>query len=84
MKIRNGYVLRQTMGENVLLDVTGSFGGAIRLNDTSARIFALAAEGKTEDEIAERLAEEYEVTRETARRDVAAFCRTMREHGIFQ
>ena len=77
MKIKNGFVLRQVCGENVIvgegLDAI-NFGKMLSLNETAAWLWQQAqAMGEfTIEALADKLCDEYEVTPDEARRDVAA------------
>lgn len=77
MKLKNGFVLRQVCGENVIvgegLDAI-NFGKMLALNETAAWLWQQAqAMGEfTIEALADKLCNEYEVTPDEARRDVAA------------
>ena len=68
MKIKEGFILRK-VGIQYVVAATGKasehFNGMMRLNESGAFAF--------------RLMEEYEVSEETARKDVAAFTAALRE-----
>ena len=77
MKIKNGFVLRQVCGENVIVgEGLGAinFGKMLALNETAAWLWQQAqAMGEfTIEALADKLCDEYEVTPDEARRDVAA------------
>jgi len=64
----------------VLLDARG--GLVLSSNAIGACIWSLVAEGRTTQEIAERIAAEYAVAHERAARDVDAFVRDLEAHGL--
>lgn len=76
MRIKKGYVLREVCGDHVIM---GEGLGAINfrkmlvLNDTAAWLWDQAKEmgDFTIEALTEKLCEEYEVTAEEARQDVA-------------
>lgn len=76
MKIKEGFILRK-VGIQFVVAATGKasehFNGMMRLNESGAFAFRLMQQGITEEELTIRLMEEYEVSEETARKDVAAF-----------
>jgi hypothetical protein len=77
MKIKNGFVLRQVCGENVIVGEglnAINFGKMLALNETAAWLWQQAqAMGEfTIEALADKLCNEYEVTPDEARRDVAA------------
>ena len=76
MKIKKGFVLREVCGEHVIVgEGLGAinFGKLLALNETAAWLWkqAIALGDFTVELLAEKLCEEYEVTLEEARHDVA-------------
>lgn len=82
MKIKEGFILRK-VGIQFVVAATGKasehFNGMMRLNESGTFAFRLMQQGITEEELTIRLMEEYEVSEETARKDVAAFTAALRE-----
>lgn len=77
MKIKNGFVLRDVCGEQVIMgEGIGAldFGRLLCLNDTAAWLWKKAEEmGEfTVESLAAALCEEYDVREEQAKADVAA------------
>lgn len=76
MKLKNGFVLRQVCGENVVvgegLDAI-NFGKLLSLNETAAWLWQQAVEmgDFTVDSLVAKLLEEYDVTEDVARNDVS-------------
>ena len=87
MKLIEGLVVMETAGETVAVP-TGAAAerlhGVIRLNETGKVIFETLAEGLDADAAAKRLAEQYDVDEETARRDVAAIVESLRKAGLIE
>ncbi|MBE6270984.1 MAG: PqqD family protein [Prevotella ruminicola] len=76
MRIKEGFVLREVCGEHVIMgEGLGAinFGKLLALNETAAWLWKQAQEmgDFTIEALAERLCDEYEVTAEEARQDVA-------------
>ena len=76
MKIKKGFVLREVCGERVIMgEGLGAinFGKLLALNETAAWLWKQAQEMSdfTIETLAERLCEEYEVTADEAKADVA-------------
>ena len=76
MKIKNGFVLRQVCGENVIVGEgleAINFGKLLSLNETAAWLWQQAAEmgDFTIDSLVAKLLEEYDVTVDVARSDVS-------------
>jgi hypothetical protein len=76
MRIKKGFVLREVCGERVIMgEGLGAinFGKLLALNETAAWLWKQAQEMSdfTIETLAERLCEEYEVTADEAKADVA-------------
>ena len=87
MKIKKGFVLRKVGGENIVVPVgemSKSFHGMIKLNETAGFIWRCLQDSLTEPQIAAKLAEVYDVSPERAAADVAALLRQMDEHGFLE
>lgn len=86
-KIKKGYVLREVAGQAVVIAVgeaSKDFHGMINLNCTGKDIWQGVQEGKTEDEIAQKLTEDYEVSLEKAKEDTRVMLKKMYEAGVME
>ena len=89
MKLKEGFVLRQVCGENV---ITGeglgaiNFGKLLALNETASWLWKEAeAQGEfTVNSLADKLCEEYDVTAEQARQDVTAIVKKWQEVEVVE
>ena len=71
---------RKLDDEMVLLNLdSGEYFG---LNDTGTRVWELLADGRSREEVADRLTDEFEVTIEVASDHVSALCRELIEAGL--
>lgn len=87
MRIKNGFVLREVAGKAVVIAVgeaSKTFHGMINLNGTGKDIWRGVSEGKSVDEIAQKLTEDYEVDFEKAKEDTVKIIEKMREAGILE
>lgn len=87
MRIKNGFVLREVAGKAVVIAVgeaSKTFHGMINLNGTGKDIWQGVGEGKSVDEIAQKLTEDYEVDFEKAKEDTVKIMEKMREAGILE
>lgn len=87
MKIREGFVKREVMGETVVVptgDAGKEFKGMIRLNETARFIWDRIEEGKTPEETAKAISETYEVDIEKAKADVEKIVREMQAANIIE
>ncbi len=85
MKINKEMTLREIAGENILvpganavLDLNGLF----VVTETGALIWKLLPQVENEQEIVEKILEEYEIDEDTAKKDVSEFLGKLRKYGI--
>jgi hypothetical protein len=89
MKLKNGFVLREVCGEEVVmaegLDVV-NFNKLISLNETAAFIWKKAVKDGdfTPEQLAEYLCEEYDVDSKTALADVNSLIEKWKDMGLFE
>ncbi len=85
MKIKNGFVVREVGGENVVVPVgemSKVFHGMINLNETGAFLWKFFSQEHTLEEGVSALLGEYDVAEEIARADVETFMKTIQENGF--
>lgn len=76
MKIEKEFVLREIAGDYVIIPIGKTvleFNGMATINEVGVFLWKLLQEETTEDELVEKLLEEYEVDEATAGKDVAEF-----------
>ena len=89
MKLKNGFVLREVCGENVIVgEGLGAinFGKLLALNETAAWLWkeTLQMGDFTIDALADKLSEEYEVATDEARQDVADIVTEWQKVGVVE
>lgn len=89
MRIKNGFVLRQVCGENVIVgEGLGAidFGKMLALNETAAWLWqqAVAMGDFTVDALAQKLCEEYEVSLDEAKADVKSIVAEWQNVGVLE
>lgn len=86
MRIKNGYVLKEIAGNNIVVEVGGrvNFNGMITLNETGAFLWKKLEKGAEKEELASALLEEYDVTPEKAGEDVALFLQKLKGAGVLE
>lgn len=89
MRIKNGFVLRQVCGENVIVgEGLGAinFGKMLALNETAAWLWqqAVAMGDFTVDALAQKLCDEYEVSLDEAKADVTAIVTEWQNVGVLE
>ena len=87
MKIREGFLLRNVAGNNVVVPIgqaTLDFNGMMSLNETGAFIFSKMLDGTTKEQLIEDLISEYEVERKIAEKDVDDFIKKVEGEGLLE
>lgn len=87
MKIKEGFVIREVMGNHVVVAVGEAslrFRGMIKLNDTAADIWNCILEGMDESAICDALFDQYDVERSVLEADVKKTLAEMAEHGFLE
>ena len=89
MKIKKGFVLRQVCGENVIVgEGLGAinFGKLLALNETAAWLWqqAVAMDNFTIDSLVQKICDEYEVSVDEAKTDVAAILDEWQNVGVVE
>ena len=89
MRIKEGFVLREVCGEHVIMgEGLGAinFGKLLALNETAAWLWQQAQDmgDFTVEALAERLCEEYDVTADEAKADVAEMIADWQEVGVVE
>ena len=85
MKIKNGYLLREVAGENVVIAVgeaAKEFKGMIRLNPTGAFLWKLLESDTDESAMLAAMLDKYDIDEDTAKRDIAAFVSSVKGAGL--
>ncbi len=87
MKIKEGFILRNVAGNNVVVPIgqaTIDFNGMMSLNETGAFLFEKMLKGTTREELIEALKKEYEIEEALARKDVDDFIAKVESEGLFE
>jgi len=87
MKIKNDYVLREIAGDHVLVptgEAAAKYNGLFAVTEVGARIIELFSECETEEEIASKIFDEYDVDEETAKNDVHDFIESLKTQDILE
>ena len=84
LKIKEGFVLRKVGKEQIVVTVGAAMqdlNGFIKLNETGVFLWHLLEEGAQEEELAEKLAAEYEIGVDRAAADIRTFLQPLEEVG---
>jgi hypothetical protein len=86
MKIKEGFILRNVAGNNVVVPIgqaTLDFNGMMSLNDTGAFIFEKLLQGISREDLIQAVVEEYEIDKELATTDVDNFIKKVEGEDFF-
>lgn len=87
MKIKNGLNLVNIAGNNIV-DTLGSdlvdLNVMISLNDVAAFIFEALKEETTKEEIIKKVMKEYDISEETATKDVTEFLENLKANSMLE
>lgn len=87
MKIKDGFVLREVAGNNVVIGVgktMQNFNGVLTLSGSGSLLWKKLEAGADKDELTEALLKEYEVDRETASKDIDSFLDKIRSVNLLE
>lgn len=87
MKIKDGFLLREVAGSFIVVPLGAAavdFGGMMTLNPVGAFVWRALETETDEEEIVEKILEEYEIDRETAARDVHVYVEKLRAAGLLE
>lgn len=87
MKTKEGFILRNVAGRNIVIGVGESavdFNGMISLNETGTFLWKLLEKGADYDELLSKLLAEYDTDEAAAREGIDAFLKTARDAGLIE
>lgn len=87
MKIKDGFVIREVMGNFVVIamgDVSRDFHGMVKLNETAAEIWGYVSEGKDADAIVAEMLSKYDVDEAKLRSDVESTLEAFKKQGFIE
>lgn len=85
MRIKKGFVLRDVAGQTMVIatgEASKNFHGLIKLNDTGKFIWKGLTEGLSQQEIARKLSETYEIELQKAQEDTQKLISQMDRAGF--
>ena len=82
MELKEGFITHETGGEPIMVSVGKTkFSGIVKSNETAAFIVDCLKTDTTEKEIAEKIRQKYDVTKETVTADVKHIIDKLRSIG---
>lgn len=85
MKAREGFILRNLAGENLLMpkgERIKSYDSVVLMNELSAFVWGKMQNPVTQSELLEAVLNEYDVDEETAREDLNGLLAKLKEAGV--
>ena len=85
MKLKKEFIVRNIMGENILVpkgSTAMDFNGLITLNETALDIWKLLPDAADEKEVTDRMLDIYDIDRPTLEADVKAFFAQLKNADI--
>ncbi len=85
MRVKDGFELKEIADNYVVIPTRSNvvdFNSMIMLNEVSAFLWLQLLEDKTEDELVRELLKEYDVDKDTARKDVKIFVNELAAAGV--
>ena len=87
MKLKKQFIVREIMGDNVLVpcgDTAMDFNGLVTLNETALDVWRLLPEAEDEQALVDAMLDIYEVDEQTLRKDIEAFLSDLRKAEIIE
>lgn len=85
MKLKKDFILREIMGDVVLVPInqsTAQFNGLITINELGRFIWENIEKAQDEEDLLQKILDEYEVDRETAKKDLDEFLQVLKDMDI--
>lgn len=87
MRIKEGFVLKEVAGNNVVIGVGKTmqdFNGVLNLSDSAALLFKKLSEGADKDALIDAILAEYDIDRATAESDIDSFLDKIRSVNLLE
>ena len=87
MKLKYNFIVRNVAGQSVALAVgndNAKFNGMIKLNSVGEFIFKLLENNITEEEILNKITEEYDISAEEAKSSVENYLAVLRQNELIE
>lgn len=87
MRIKEGFVLREVAGNNVVIGIGKTmqdFNGVLTLSNSGSLLWKKLENGATEDELLNTILDEYDVDTQTAKNDIESFLDKIRSINLLE
>lgn len=82
MKISSNFVIKEVLGNHILIDLSGELKDVIKLNETSKYIIECFQQGLNKEEVINKMSEEYKVEKEALSNDIDELIEKLRKLNI--
>ena len=82
MNIKENYVMRNILGTNVIVNITGDGKSILKLNETASYMFEKMKEGISREDLIDMMLKEYKVDRSLLEKDYDKFCNQLIEMDV--
>ena len=84
MKIKSNFAKRKIADSNIVVPAIKDFNGMITLNDSASFFWDCMINETTEEEVIEKVIEEYDIDKETAKRDIEKFIKMLEDNNLLE
>lgn len=87
MKIKNGFMLREIAGQWVVVPIgtrVVEFNGIMTLSESGALLWKMLQKNTTEEEMANAILSEYDISKEIASADIKEFIQMVTEKNLLE
>lgn len=85
MKIKDGYILREVAGNNIVIavgDEALNFNGIITINNAGTFLWKKLIDGATKEELLDAMLKEYDIDEKTAENDINEFINRLKQADL--
>ena len=87
MKVKDGFVLREICGENIIIptgEATMQFNGLMTINEVGVSLWKLLSSNVSFDDLVKGILDEYDIDEKTARNDIQEFIDYLDQYNILE
>lgn len=84
MKVKDNYISKHVLDNDIIIDKTGYNNNLIKLNETASFMFEKLKEGISLENLIEKMAEKYDVNKDVLENDVKEFINKLKELNIIE
>ena len=82
MKLNSNFVIKEVLGNYILIDLSDEFKNVIKLNETSKYIVECVQQNLSKEEIIDKMSKEYKVEKEILSNDINELINNLKKLNI--